>query len=255
MRIRNLLSEKLNSALFGDRKKYGLIADHEDRDWQEWEKIALEAYAQTQHKSIGKIVNHSGYKVLKKINLNNKSILEIGPGMLEHSHYWNGIPERYALFDSRPCMLEISGNKLSSEGVRVVERFQSSSSLAAIPIEDNSIDFIFSFYSLEHLYPLENYLNEFKRILKKQGFLVGAIPAEGGLAWGLGRMLTTNLWFKKNTDINLNKIICWEHPNFSDDILKELNRYFKITYSKFWPFNLKVIDLNLTISFMAQKIN
>ena len=52
-----------------------------------------------------------------------------------------------------------------------------------LPIESESKDIIITFYQLEHLNPLEEYLKEYPRVLKPNGLLVGA-HHEGGVAWG-----------------------------------------------------------------------
>ena len=91
------------------------------------------------------------------------------------------------------------------------------------------------------------------RVLKPGGILVGAIPAEGGLGWGLGRALTSRRWFKKNTSINPDKIICWEHPNFADTIIKELDRVFKLQKISQWPLRIPIIDINLIIKIIYKK--
>ena len=65
-----------------------------------------------------------------------------------------------------------------------------------------------------------------KGVLKPSVCLIGAIPIEGGFAWGLGRLSASRRWFKKNTSIDSDKIICWEHPNFADYILDKLDQLF-----------------------------
>jgi hypothetical protein len=40
------------------------------------------------------------------------------------------------------------------------------------------------------------------------------------MRWGLGRMVTSRRWFKAHTTIDLNKLICWEHPNFAPTVLR-----------------------------------
>ena len=123
-----------------------------------------------------------------------------------------------------------------------------------LPIDDGSMDVVVSFYSLEHLYPLHPYLEEIKRVLKPGGILIGAIPAEGGLGWGLGRLLTSRRWFKKNTTIDPDKIICWEHPNFADQIIHELDRIFIRKQVKYWPLSLlPFLDFNLIIRIVYKK--
>ena len=123
-----------------------------------------------------------------------------------------------------------------------------------MPLKDNSVDIVLSFYSLEHLYPFQPYLDEINRVLKPNGILAGAIPAEGGFGWGLGRYLTSRRWFKKNTSIDPDKIICWEHPNFADEIIEGLNKSLTKRKLKLWPFSLiPILDLNLIVKFKYSK--
>jgi SAM-dependent methyltransferase len=149
-------------------------------------------------------------------------------------------------------MMAFARDRLNEAGINhstlLVERNQ------ALSLADASVDVIVSFYSLEHLYPLRPYLDEMLRVLRPGGILIGAIPAEGGLAWGLGRMLTSRRWFKKNTGIVPDKIICWEHPNFADEIVDELDQAFQRETLAHWPLPwLPLLDLNLVIRYMYRK--
>ena len=104
------------------------------------------------------------------------------------------------------------------------------------------------------MHPLEDYITDLKRVLKPGAIIICAIPSEGGLAWGLGRFLTSKKWVEKNSKVNFNKIICWEHPNFSDFVINKLDTNFTNKNKFFWPFNwIKLIDLNLILSFKYYK--
>ena len=91
------------------------------------------------------------------------------------------------------------------------------------------------------------------RVLRPGGKIVGAIPAEGGLAWGLGRYLTSRRWLKNNTNINPDKIICWEHPTMADEILSCLSDEMDIQKLSYWPLRVPVIDFNLVLKFIFSK--
>ncbi|ETR76447.1 hypothetical protein X566_17615 [Afipia sp. P52-10] len=119
-------------------------------------------------------------------------------------------------------------------------------------IREKSVDIVLSFANLEHLHPLEDHLNEITRVLKPNGLLAGAIPSEGGLAWGVGRYLTSRRWFEKNTNIDLYKLICWEHPNFADEILACIAGSFEFERRAYWPTRVPSIDANLVISFVCR---
>ena len=125
-----------------------------------------------------------------------------------------------------------------------------------LPFDNGQFDLVISFYSLEHLHPLDRYLVEINRVLVPGGQLVGAIPAEGGIAWGLGRYLTTRRYFKKHTSIDPDKIICWEHPNFADQVLEELDASFHRDKVTFWPLAAApLLDANLIIGLVYSKRN
>ena len=67
-------------------------------------------------------------------------------------------------------------------------------------------------------------------------------------------MITTRRWLKKNTRIKPDKIICWEHPNFADQIIAELDQLFQRKSIVSWPFRwVPALDLNLIIRFVYQK--
>ena len=121
-----------------------------------------------------------------------------------------------------------------------------------LPLTDNSVDIIITFHQMEHVYDLENYISELKRVLKPNGLLVGAVPTEGGFLWGLGRFLTTRRLVKKQYSFDYDKIICWEHPNFVNRIKKHLDNNFSEIESIKKPFNILPFDLNLSWSFIYQ---
>jgi len=252
MYIRRVLPYVLKKRLWGDRKSFGLTPDINDSSWIEWNEVYTKFYINNQRGGIGEKVNDIGYSILKKVNLNGKNILEIGPGDIRHLKYWKkGRPQKYILADVSNEMMQIAEDKLNEYQVEHEKIFISRNK--SLPIDDESVDIIISFYSLEHIYPLENYLKELSRVLRKNGTLVGAIPTEGGFFWGLGRYLTTRRWFKKNTNINPDKIICWEHPNFADLVISKLDTFFKRKYLKFSPFHIHSIDLNLVVKFLYKK--
>jgi SAM-dependent methyltransferase len=250
--LREWFPRSISSRLWGDRKRWGLVFQPDDACWQEWQGISAKAYMITQRNALGSILLNAGYSVMSNINMTGQRVLEIGPGDIQHIDFWRGRPSEYLIADIHPEMLSIAEHKLQIADIPLRSLLVNRGEL--LPIEDSSVDIIISFNSLEHLYPLASYLSEFSRVLRPGGSLIGAIPAEGGLAWGLGRMLTTRRWFIKNTSIDLDKIICWEHPNFADQIVKELDHSFKRKSLTLWPMKmLPFLDLNLVIRFLYYK--
>lgn len=212
----------------------------------------VDCYQATQREGVGVMINDAGYKIMSRIDLSGKTVLEIGPGDIRHIQFWRENPAKYILADVRQTMLDKAIDRLLARDISIQSLFVRRGQ--PIPLEASSLDVAISFYSLEHIYPLGPYLHELNRILKPGGVFMGAIPAEGGLAWGGGRMLTSRRWFKKNTTINPDKIICWEHPNFADQILAELDQVFVRQKVSYWPFPwLPLLDCNLVIKFIYGK--
>lgn len=240
--------------LFGDRKKYGKTPDYTDICWKEWKEIQSRFYENMGEGSrVGKLIDHAGYKVVERIDFGGKNVLEIGPGQISHLKYWKSEPENFTLLDIDVQMLERGVRSLEEKGIKCEKVLLPALSNGRLPFEDKTFDIILSFYSLEHLHPLQLYLDEIKRVLKVGGKLAGAIPAEGGLAWGAGRMLTTRRWMKNNTNINYDKLICWEHPNFADQILNDCHGLFDLEYCDFWPLKLSILDINLICKFIYER--
>lgn len=251
--LRQLLPRNLTAILWGDRARWGLVANPDDDSWREWKTKTVDFYLANQRQGIGNYVNCAGYSVLKDLDLSGKTILEIGPGDIQHLSFWKNQPTNYILVDKDQRMLDIAVEKLRKNGISFQPMILDGSGV--LPLPDSSVDIVLTFYSLEHLYPLAPHLIELKRVIKSDGMMVGAIPAEGGLAWGLGRFLTSRRWLKKNTTIDPDKIICWEHPNFSDEVMSEIDHIFDVTHYKYWPFRwLRSIDFNLVIQLICKKV-
>lgn len=249
--LRHILPRSISAPLWGDRQRWGLTINPHDPCWLEWQRTYIDFYAANQRAGVGTTVNDAGYRVMSKLNLTGKTVLEIGAGDIRHIVHWHGKPKEYILADVHQQMMQKAQARLEENDVPyrsvLLEREQ------PLPLQDASVDMIVSFYSLEHLYPLRPYLDEMHRVLKPGGILIGAIPAEGGLAWG-GRLVTSRRWFKRHTTIDPDKIICWEHPNFVDEIIAELDQVFKRERAEYWPLPwLPLLDLNLIIRLMYRK--
>lgn len=246
--FRNFMPAIARAQLWGDRTRWGLVVDERDPDWSEWLGTYATFYDATQRSGIGATVNDAGYSVMRKIDLDTARVLEIGAGDIRHAAWWRGKPSAYHLVDVSTDMLMKAEARLSEAGVESVSSLVGRNE--RIPADDSSVDAVVSFYSMEHLYPLEPHLEEIKRVLRPGGILVGAIPTEGGLAWGAGRWLTSRRWFKRNTNIDPDKIICWEHPNFADEIIDRLDKHFSRVALTYWPLRIPTIDLNLVVQFV-----
>jgi len=240
--------------LWGDRRKFGFRPHVSDPDWKIWlEKRYSDFYQNTQQIGIGNRICKLAYPVISKINFKNKKVLEIGPGIIRHLDYISSKPQMYTICDTEEDCLYMSKIILGNAGIRNEKVLLNNIKDSSLPFPNDDFDIVISFNSLEHLFPLEEYLMEIYRVIKPGGQLVGGIPCEGGLAWGLGRYLTTRRYVHRNYDINYDKIICWDHPNFADFIFMLLELFFKKEYIRLHPLSWFPIDFNLVASFVYRK--
>lgn len=239
----------LRKPLFGDRERYGLEIRDDDPDWIAWrDEICLQFYEGTQKQAAGDRVNDAGYRIMRDVDLTGLRVLEIGPGHIRHLPYWRGTPACFVIADIQQNMLDASSAILTEHGI--THQAVHVARHRELPFANAEFDLVVSFYALEHLYPFAPYLAEMLRVLKPGGRLVGAIPAEGGIAWGLGRYLTSRRWMKHNSNIDPDKLICWEHPNFADGLVETLDGAMERQRLSFWPLRVPSIDLNLVLKFI-----
>lgn len=124
-----------------------------------------------------------------------------------------------------------------------------------MPFKAGRIQRATSIYALEHLFFLEDALSEIARVLAPQAkFLVG-IPCEGGLAWTLGRKLTSERTMSKRYNLDYRKYIALEHCNTAARIEKALGFYFRRLERRFFPFDfLPTPQTNLTLSLALERM-
>ena len=246
--IRKYLPYFVYKRLFGDRRKYHCKFDKNDQDWLFWINTITATYEHRDKSLIDKLIKKNAYKIIQNplINFHNKDIIEIGPGFLDHEQFWkNKSPKSFDLIDSNFDFLKISKEKLSNRNIKS-KRFLINESDDMAQIPSVSYDYVLSFFSLEHIMNLEEFTVHINRILKKDGYLIFVIPNEGHLAWGLGRYFFTRSYVYNKLGLDYDKIICWEHPNFSDKILKCLDnnleniKVYKVPNLLFLDFSISV---------------
>lgn len=252
--LNNFISHSLKKVLFGDREKYGLCINKFDPDWLHWQEVMSHAYVNTQQKGIGDRVCRIAYSVVSKICFLDQNVLEIGPGIIRHLDQIKERPSNYTICDVSQEFLGNAETQLASAGIPCTKVLLSRDTPWQLPFPDASFDTVITFYSLEHLYPLDQYLQEISRIMRPGGRIIGGIPCEGGLVWGLGRFLITRPEIIKRYQVKYDKLICWEHPNFADFIISRLYFYFEKEFLQLHPFPWLPLDLNFVVKFIFRKL-
>jgi ubiquinone/menaquinone biosynthesis C-methylase UbiE len=142
-----------------------------------------------------------------------KQIVDVGSGLSAPSKLWRDNYSEIKLYD-----VNINFKQLSFSGTQKNIEFLNSTS-TKLPFADKSIDRVLALESAQHFKPLSDFISESKRILKKSGLLVMAVPVTSENS-SLGKL-------------NLLKFT-WSSEHYGIDYLKNLiNSYgFSISEEK-----------------------
>ena len=168
MAVRKIVPYWMYKKFWGDRKKFGLQPDVHDSEWKIWQDKAFsDFYQKTQQSGIGDRVSRMAYPVIGLIDFEGKRVLEVGPGIIRHLQYVKNKPVKYEICDINEDVLSISEKQLKAASIPCETILLARESGSELPFADESFDVVIFFNSLEHLYPLNSYLVEIKRILKR----------------------------------------------------------------------------------------
>ena len=108
------LPAAVSKALFGDRERFGKVPDTNDPSWREWLENDYDFYIANQRTSVGMAVNQAGYRVVASSDIDDKDVLEIGPGAIEHVAHWPGKPRHWTNYDIRADLLALAGERIET---------------------------------------------------------------------------------------------------------------------------------------------
>jgi len=194
------------------------------------------------------------YSIVDKFNhlypvstapINFTKTLEIGAGNGEHLKYEKlSLIQRknYFALDLRTNMADVFIRQFPDIKM-VVGDCQK-----RIDFEDNYFDRILAIHVLEHLPNLPAAIKELHRLCdKKRGVLQIVIPCEGSLAYSLARKISAQRLFEIRYKQSYKWVIDSEHINKPSEIFEEINKYFILKSSQYFPLNLRLEFCNLCI--------
>ena len=191
------------------------------------------------YKGIGGVIHDLGHRWVASRTLPGK-VLEIGFGVGRHALFYSGDRQDY-------FVSEYSNVHFGSEHWREAHGRGIQCDARKLPFHDEAFRTVISIYNLEHISDLQQVFGEVHRVLAPDGKFLIALPCEGGLAWNLGRELTTRRVFQKKYGVNYDKIIAYEHVWDFRGVLNQLAQsgLFQITLKRFFPALLPSVNLNL----------
>lgn len=227
----------------------------DDIDWLHYLESFSDTYEErVYNNSTGKVLNlgHKSCENKFKTNEHFSRVLEVGAGLGEHFKYVNHTFTEYIITDSDPKNLYFAKEKIGigDNNRRISYLIEDAKNLN---FEDNSFDRLIATHILEHLYEPHLVIKEWKRVLKPNGTISIIVPTDPGIAWRLGRYLTTRKDAIRN-GLQYDYIMAREHVNPCNNLVVFLNYYFPNNYSYFWPLKfIPSIDCNLFYIFHSRK--
>jgi SAM-dependent methyltransferase len=167
--------------------------------------------------------------------------LEIGAGLGSHLEFEDVERQEYYAVELREELAE-----------HLRARFPTVTTLVAdcqtrLPFGDGFFNRVLAIHVLEHLPDLPAALDEVARVLAPDGRLVAVIPCEGGTAYSLARRFTSKRLFEREFKRDYDWFIRYEHINVPWEIKSELEKRFRIADSRYFPFRIPSVSVNLVI--------
>jgi SAM-dependent methyltransferase len=219
------------------RRAYaGVTSD--DPDIKKFQELSAE-FQKDVYKGMGGVIHDIGHRWIARRTQPGR-VLEIGFGIGRHALYYSGNRQDY-------FVSEYSSVHFGSEHWAEIRGRGVHCDARNLPFRAKAFHTVISIYNLEHIQDLQQVFREVHQVLTTDGKFLIALPCEGGLAWNLGRELTTRRVFQKKYGVNYDKIIAYEHVWDFCGVLNELVRsgLFTITLKRFFPSLLPSVDLNL----------
>jgi phosphatidylethanolamine/phosphatidyl-N-methylethanolamine N-methyltransferase len=220
----------------------------DDDLWLRWQTHLVEHYDQVFYEGnpLVRHVTNAGHRLLEepfgRTDMFDR-VLEVGAGAGEHLPFVRHRFDQYVLGDSNLSMLhKVRRVRQSRAGVTATAL-----DAAALPHADSTFDRLVSVYNLEHVPHPHVVLKEWARVVRPGGILSIAIPTEGGLAWSLGRHISTRRTFR-NMGFDYDYIVAREHVNTCARLCAFIRYYFDDRVERWYPTGIPSPHLNLVFT-------
>ncbi|WP_339051188.1 class I SAM-dependent methyltransferase [Rickettsiella endosymbiont of Xylota segnis] len=182
--------------------------------------------------------------------------LEIGAGLGEHIFHEQLSDlqrQNYVALELRENMAEGIRNKHPDIQIWVGDCQEK------IPAPDHEFDRIIASHVLEHLPNLPKAIKEIYRVChKQQGVFSVVIPCEGGFGYSIGRKISVQRIFEKRYQQTYKWFIEREHVNVPQEILDEIQPYFKLVSREFFPLKFLPYtwcNISIGLNFKPKKLD
>jgi len=166
-------------------------------------------------------------------------VLEIGSGLGVHLKYINHRYNTYTMADLDDMVIKKLELKNYPENI-IIKKLEGE----GLPFPDNYFDRLIASHVLEHIHHPEIALREWNRVVKNCGIISIALPCDPGLAWRFGRIFSRKDSIKRGF-IEYDLFMALEHINPINNLISIIEYFFENKKIQYWPFKIKITDINL----------
>jgi SAM-dependent methyltransferase len=220
---------------------------YDDPDYREWNRrlASVQDYFYNSNPIVSWVQN-AGHRAVRAFAARRPDALTLDMACGEGGH------RPYMWRPDRVVGIDIDQASLEKYRSRFPDALAIRGDCYRLPFRAAVFDRVINVYNLEHLIHVDFALEEAHRVLKDRGELIASVPAEGGLAWVLGRQLTTARQFTSET-LNYSRANAIDHCNCIWQIEKAIERHFRVVRRSIFPLGLPVYHLNLIVTWSLEK--
>lgn len=219
---------------------------YQDPDYLRWDQLRHQAQDYFYREgSLVAWVQNAGHRQVRALRRGRRLGLTLDLGCGDGAHY-------PYLDNPAGCLgLDLDLSSLAKLRGRHPDFFVVRGDAHQLPLKDGAVDCIVNVYNLEHMVFLDHALEEMARVLAPGGDVFISVPSEGGLAWALGRRLTTARHFNAQ-DMDYMRVVQIEHVNCIWQLDRALRRHFRLRRRCFFPLGAPLFHLNLVVTYHCQ---
>lgn len=167
-------------------------------------------------------------------------VLEVGAGTGEHLRYVRHGYDEYVMTDSHPEMLSQIITDHQWRGEVIIDKQDAT----RLGYPNHQFDRLIAAHVLEHLERPHEVLREWCRVVRPGGTISILLPCDPGLAWRVGRAVSSRPKFKK-AGLEYDYWMAREHINPINNLVALISYYFNTRSEGWYPIRIPTIDLNL----------
>jgi phosphatidylethanolamine/phosphatidyl-N-methylethanolamine N-methyltransferase len=210
-----------------------------DQNYQQWNRRLAAAQDYFYHSNaLVAWVQNAGHRAIRAMTSASPAALTLDMACGDGGHrpyMWRG---------DRVVGVDIDQGSLETHRRRYPEAIVVRGDCYRLPFADGAFERVINVYNLEHLIHLDFALEEAKRVMAAAGEFLVSVPTEGGIAWTLGRRMTTARNFTSE-GLDYLRANAIDHCNCVWQVEKALRRHFRIVNRRLFPVSLPLYHVNL----------